>query len=469
MNSKYKLLASNTIIFAIGNILVKLISFFLMPLYTSVLTTEQYGVAELLNNTIEIVLPLATLCIVEALYRFSIDNDTDHCALLVNSLTIVIIGDIIVTVASLVWYFCFGYEYAIYFLILFITTTFYKLTCQFARGLGHVKRYAAYGVINSLLLVLSNVVLLVWFHGGIAAYLLSFSIGYGVSGLIAFFMSREYRYLKFGHFDIEKLKEMLNYSLPSIPNMLSWWVNSLSDRYIVMFFWGAGVAGLYTAASKLPAIINLATSIFQQAWQYSTAKEIDERDNKTFFSNIFRGYTYICVLVCAALIVINKLLCEILLQSDFYVAWKFVPLLLLAATFGCIGTYFGTFYNAVKNNKMLMISTLFGAIGNIVLNFALIPTMGGTGAAIATAVSYLVIMSIRMVDVRKFVDIEIDLKKFIIQLALLVISVALGCIDGCISVLVPATCFIGILLSDYEFVKLGARYLKNFISKKQQG
>ena len=50
MDSKYKVLASNTIIFAIGNILVKLISFFLMPLYTSVLTTEQYGVAELLNR-----------------------------------------------------------------------------------------------------------------------------------------------------------------------------------------------------------------------------------------------------------------------------------------------------------------------------------------------------------------------------------------------------------------------------------
>ena len=52
MNSKYRLLASNTMIFAIGNVLVKLISFVLMPLYTSVLTTTQYGVAELLNNTI---------------------------------------------------------------------------------------------------------------------------------------------------------------------------------------------------------------------------------------------------------------------------------------------------------------------------------------------------------------------------------------------------------------------------------
>ena len=163
MNSKYKALASNTVIFAIGNILVKLISFFLMPLYTSVLTTEQYGVAELLNNTIEIVLPLATLCIVEALYRFSIDENANHSELFVNSLFITIIGDVVVVLASLVWYLFFGYSYALHFGLLFVTTTFYKLTCQFARGLGHVKRYALYGVINSLILVLSNVILLVGF------------------------------------------------------------------------------------------------------------------------------------------------------------------------------------------------------------------------------------------------------------------------------------------------------------------
>ena len=298
MNSKYKILASNTAIFAIGNILVKLISFFLMPLYTSVLTTSQYGVAELLNNTIEIVLPLATLCIVEALYRFSLDKEVDHSALIVNSFYIVLFGDIVVGICSLVWFYVIGYEYALYFFLLFVTTSFYKVATQFARGLGHVKRYAFYGVLNSLLLVISNIILLVWLEGGIAAYLTSFSIGYGVSGLLAFIISKEYKYFCLRKFDKVLLKEMLRYSLPSIPNMLSWWVNSLSDRYIVLFFWGAGITGLYTAASKLPAMINLVTSIFQQAWQYSTATEINSKDNKSFFSNIFRGFTYVCVLVC---------------------------------------------------------------------------------------------------------------------------------------------------------------------------
>ncbi|WP_294753476.1 polysaccharide biosynthesis C-terminal domain-containing protein [uncultured Ruminococcus sp.] len=460
MNSKYKILASNTAIFAIGNILVKLIAFFLMPLYTSVLTTAQYGVAELLNNTIEIVLPLASLCIVEALYRFSIDEDANHSALLVNSLCIMLIGDIVVGIGSFVWFYVVGYDYALHFLLLFVATSFYKVTTQFARGLGHVKRYALYGVLNSLLLVFSNIILLVWFKGGIAAYLTSFSIGYGVSGLIAFIISKEFKHFGFRQFDRALLEEMLKYSIPSIPNMLSWWVNSLSDRYIVLFFWGSGITGLYTAASKLPAMINLVTSIFQQAWQYSTAIEINSKDNKSFFSNILRGYTYVCVLVCGGLLIVNKLLCMILLRADFYDAWKYVPLLLLAATFGCITTYFGTFYNALKSNKMLMISTLIGAVSNVVLNFILIPVLGGIGAAIATVVSYFVVMIIRIVNVRRLIEIDLNKTKFIFQLSLLTLSAIMACLSGAIPIIITVLSFAALVISDYRLLFTLGKYLQ---------
>lgn len=413
-----------------------------------------------MNNTIEIVLPLASLCIVEALYRFSIDKDANHSALLINSFCIMLLGDIVVGIGSLLWFFVIGYEYALYFLLLFVTTSFYKVTTQFARGLGQVKRYALYGVLNSLLLVFSNIILLVWLKGGVAAYLTSFSIGYGVSGLLAFIISKEYKHFHIQQFDKVLLKDMLRYSLPSIPNMLSWWVNSLSDRYIVLFFWGAGITGLYTAASKLPAMINLVTSIFQQAWQYSTSTEINSKDSKPFFSNILRGYTYVCVLVCGGLLIVNKLLCKILLQADFYEAWRFVPLLLLAATFGCIATYFGTFYNAIKNNKMLMISTLIGAIGNVALNFILIPMFGGFGAAIATVISYCVVMIIRMIHVSHLIDIDINRLKFVFQFGVLTVSTIMACLSGPAPMVITFCCFVALVISDYRVLLKIVKYIQ---------
>lgn len=452
MNSKYKVLASNTIIFAIGNILVKLISFFLMPLYTSILTIDEYGVAELLNNSIEIVLPIVTLCIIEALYRFSIDKKVDHSTIFINSLVVIVAGDIIVLIGSLICFFAFQYKDAVYFLLLFVTTTFYKLTTQFSRGLGHVKRYAFYGVLNSLLLLSSNIILLFIFKGGVNEYLLSFSIGYGVSGCIAMLLSNEYRYIKVEKFDKKKLKEMLNYSLPNIPNMLSWWVNSLSDRYIVLLYWGTQITGLYTAASKLPAMINLVSSIFQQAWQYSAVKEIESKDNSEFYTNIFRGYSYVCIIACSFLLTMNKLICRLLLKENFYDAWKYVPLLLLAATFGCIAIYFETFYNAVKKNKMVMMSTVSGAVVNLMLNFLLIPRFGAIGAAIATMFSYLIIMIIRMIDVNRFIEIYIDYIRFIIQFVLLSVSAVFSCFEGYISIFVPAIVLVIIFFSDLELL-----------------
>lgn len=462
--NKYSVLVSNTAVFAIGNMLVKLISFFLMPLYTSVLTAEQYGVSELLNSTIEIVLPIATLCMIEALYRFSIDNNTSHEVVFSSTLRIVMIGNGVVLFACVIWKKFFAYEYAYYFFVLYLTTSLYKLTIQFARGLGHVKRYAFYGVLNSIILVLSNVILLVVLKGGIKAYLNSFSIGYGVSAIVAFMFSKEYKYFSIKKYNKKITNEMLRYSLPNIPNMLSWWINSLSDRYIILFYWGTSMTGVYTAASKLPAMINLITSIFQQSWQYSTATEINNDNSHDFFEKVFRIYSFICIEACAIIVIMNKVICKILLQDSFYDAWKYVPLLMLAATFGCYSSFFGTFYNAIKKNFMLMISTIIGAILNIILNFILIPQYGGLGAAFATMVSYVIITLIRIVDIDKRLCLKINYTNLVIQLFFLIIIVTLASIgDSIVYCLIEVICAFMIIILNKNIL---TSFYKHFSSIK---
>lgn len=453
-SNKYKVLLSNTAVFAVGNILVKLIAFVLMPLYTSALTTEEYGVSELLNSTTEIIIPLATVCIIEALYRFSIDKNVDYKSLFANSFRIIVVGDVIILIGCIISKIFFAYEYAFYFCGLYICTTFYKMTTQFARGLGHVKRYAFYGVLNSLSLVICNVIFLVKLHGGIGAYLSSFTIAYGIAGGVAFLISKEYRYFSLKKGDVQQLKEMLKYSIPSIPNMISWWINSVSDRYILILFWDASIVGLYTAASKLPAMINLVSSIFQQAWQYSTAKEIESEEKSDFFSTVLRGYLYICVCSCGCLILLNKVICRILLKTEFYNAWKFVPLLLLAAMFGCISTYFGTFYQALKKNTMLMISTVTGAIINIILNFTLIPTYGGFGAAIATVMSYIIVTVVRVIDVRNKIHLNIQWWRVFLQIVMVIMMMIFETFIQIEYIyILEIICLFIIILSDLKLVK----------------
>lgn len=64
-------------IFTLGNIGSRMISFFLIPLYTNVLTTSQYGTVDLITTISTVAGPMLTLNIAESVMRFGLDKDAD--------------------------------------------------------------------------------------------------------------------------------------------------------------------------------------------------------------------------------------------------------------------------------------------------------------------------------------------------------------------------------------------------------
>ena len=425
-----RLLLGNTLVFALGGLAVKAVSLVLMPLYTTALTAGEYGTAELLNSAIEIVLPLLSLGVVEALYRFSIDDDVPKDELFAGSLVVlgggVVCTGVLCVLGSVLW----DMEHAAAFFVLFCSVCVFKATTQLARGLGHVRRFVAYGLINALAMVVSTYLLLVRAHLGVEGYLWSFTIGYLVGGLVAFLGSAEYRLLAPFRVDRVLLRRMLVYSLPLVPNLLSWWLVSVSGRYVVL--WGSGVvaAGLFTAASKMPALVNIVASVFQQAWQYSTAREINSPDRGTFFGVVMRGYSLATLTVAGLVIALNRPISRVMLQAEFAEGWRYVPLLMLVASFGVISIFFESFYQALKNSGVLMASTALGAVVNVVLGVALVPFMGPWGAGLAGAVAYMLVLVVRARDLRRRINLPIDRLRLTYQLALLISITACMSFDG---------------------------------------
>ena len=425
-----RLLLGNTLVFALGGLAVKAVSLVLMPLYTTALTAGEYGTAELLNSAIEIVLPLLSAGVVEALYRFSIDDDVPKDELFAGSL-VVLGGGIVCTGAlcalgSALW----DMEHAAAFFALFCSVCVFKATTQLARGLGHVRRFVVYGLINALAMVVATYVLLVHAHAGIEGYLWSYSIGYLVGGITAFLGSAEYRFLAPFWVDRELLRRMLVYSLPLVPNLLSWWLVSVSGRYVVLWGSGLAAAGLFTAASKMPSLINIVASVFQQAWQYSTAREINSPDRGAFFGSVLRGYSLATLTAAGLVIALNRPISRVMLQAEFAEGWRYVPLLMLAATFGVMTIFFGTFYQALMNSRMLMASTALGAVVNVILGVALVPFMGPWGAGLAGAVAYALVLVVRARDLRHRIDLPMDRPRLTYQLALLSIMAVGTSYDG---------------------------------------
>ena len=114
----------------------------------------------------------------------------------------------------------------------------------------------------------------------------------------------------------------------------------------------------------------------------------------------------------AVLITLSKFITSIYLGSEYYSSWQYEPILVIATIFSCLVNFYASVYMAKKKSVLSMLTAGVGAIINIVLNFVLIPSLGAYGAAIATAVSFVVVFLIRAKNTKQFVDIRIDSSSF---------------------------------------------------------
>lgn len=416
--NKYKSLFSDTLIFGVGNFTTKLIYFFLMPIYTLVLTTEEFGLADLLNNSLQLVMPILTLSITDAVFRFALDKDSNHKLLLCNGLRLLGYSYIVVLFLVVFIFIFYPVNYWWLFAILYVSESLKFLFAQFARGLGKVKEFAVNGIIGAVFLLVSTYLFLKIFRFGVNGYLMAFIIANIMSIIYLLWKVNIKSYIEFSLYDKTLMRNMIIYSLPLIPNMLSWWITNISSRYIIAGYCGLGIAGLFAGASKVPALINVVASVFQQAWQFASVKEYQESKESEFYSRVFYYYSFFVTMSSAIILATLPYLSRFILKGEFYEAWIYTPLLLFSATLGCYSIFFGTFYAVAKDNKRAMYTTIIGALVSISLCFLLIPVIGIMGALIANVASYAVIVGMRVCDSRRYVRIAINYSVVIVDVSL---------------------------------------------------
>lgn len=405
-NNKYNKLLSDSFIFAIGNFITKLLTFFLMPLYTTYLTTEQYGIADILNTTIELLLPIFTISITDAIFRFCLDKDSDKSIVLSSSIKIIFIGSIILILLCPILTIFFDIKIIILGLLLYITTALKNAFCQFTRGIGEVKKFAVSGIVTAATMITMNIILLTKFALGIEGYILAICIANLVACIYILLRTNIKEYIKIKYMKVNLANRLIKYSIYLIPNSIAWWFTNIFSRYILMGIDGASASGIYAASSKIPTVINILSNIFQQAWQASSTEEYNSSDRDDFYTKIFRVFSVFLVIAASIIILLIPYISRFILKNEFYTGWKITPILVLAAIFSAYSSYFGTFYIVTKKSKMILISTIIGAVINVIGCIVLIPLIGIIGAAIASTLGYLAITIIRIIDTKRYVHIQ---------------------------------------------------------------
>ena len=219
---------------------------------------------------------------------------------------------------------------------------------------------------------------------------------------------------------------MVKYSYPMVISAVAWWANNASDRYIVSFFIGVSAGGVYAVASKIPSIITTFQNVLMQAWSISAIKDFDKYDEDGFIGNIYTLMSCFLCMLCSLIILFNIPLSNIMFSGDFFVAWKYVPPLVLSVTIDGLSLFLGNLFFAVKDTKARACATIFGAIVNTILNLLLIKQIGVYGAAIATIVGYLVGFIYSRIKIKKYINMNTNMKLNDSVLLLLLAQVGLA-------------------------------------------
>ena len=422
-------LLSNTFIFTVGDALTKMLQLVLMPLYTGFMTVEDYSVAELVNNLSDLLYPVLCLCVFEAVFRFAMSCDADRGALLVDALLLLFVTMSFGIVVAAVSYLQLGYELSWACLALTFSVGLRTILAQFARGIGEVRRFAASGVLNTFLLLLFAVILLVGLDLGVAGYVGALLFGNAGSALYLIVSCKLWRYAS-SRPDGALLRRMLAYSFPLLPSTLAWWFMSISGRYVLLYSQGIVVAGLYTAACKLPSLVNFLSSIFQQAWQISAVQEIESDDGIDYFSRVFSAFLAFLCCGCSFLITFSLPLAAVLLQGEFFDGWRYVPTVMLATFIGSMSSYFETFYSAAMQTRRIFTSTVLGALINVILTLCLVDALGVWGVVLASIVAQTFTLIFRVIDSRRFAPLSYDsIPQLLSVLALVAQTVLVSTLD----------------------------------------
>ena len=455
--NRYRYLLKNIGLLTLSSFATKLLSFFLVPLYTNILTTTEYGTFDLFNATIGVLLPIFTLNIQEAVLRFSLDKKTSKKAIASISTKYLLIGNLLIIIGlginQLLEVSSIVADYTIFFWLMFSVQALAGVITCYVRGIDKVGDLSISSIITSVITICCNILFLIGFKWGLVGYFLANIIGPLFQCVYLVIRSGFFKIVSLNRYEVEE-KEMTNYSKPLIANSIAWWINNVSDRYVIVFFCGLAENGIYSVAGKIPSILNIFQTIFNQAWTLSAVKDFDPDDESGFFTNTYKAYNCMMTIVCSGIILTDKIFAKFLYAKDFYLAWRYVPWLTIAILFGALSGYLGGFFSAVKDSKIFARSTMIGAIVNLGLNILFTPLYGAMGAAVATAICYMVVWIIRYQQSKKYIRIKVNLKRDIITYILLIFQSILILMDGIKMHIWVGSLFVGICLLYMEDIKL---------------
>ena len=411
--SKTRNLAKTTAILSVGKLCLQAATFIVLALYTFYLSKHEYGVVDLLLTYVSLLLPIATLRLEAAVFRYITEKRQirdNHISYAMYALRITGCVLIIMAIIAAITSYIYNEPLFLVVWLLLAVQALQTVFMEYVRGIGATKRYAAASIIQAILLVVLSIIFVIIVglkvHGVLMAMLLS-SLGALVWSIMrtADFMRD---FTKKQNRVYMKKHEMLRFSLPLVPSTLSWWVINAADRTIIAVILGVGATGVFAVASKFAAILMVIFPIFGMALTESAILHIDKKDSGQFFSKTFDAAIRASVSLALLIVAGAAVFLPLVIGPEFMEARRYIPILVIATLFNNIVGLYSAIYIAKKMTRQIMTMSFVAAGISIVMTLVGIHIIGLYAAAISTLMAYLVMALWRHIEIKRLVDIKYD-------------------------------------------------------------
>lgn len=427
--SRESSLIKNSVVLAVGTFFPKFVAIITLPLLTGYLTQEEYGYYDLISTLVSLLLPVATLQIQSAAFRFLIDcrGNKEKSSSIVNNIFIVTIPiTLIVLVAVFIGFGGISAANRIAVCIYYFVDIIYLTLQQISRGLSYNKAYSIATCIVSILNLILLAVLILGLHSGLFGVLLSLIIPNEIACIFLMWWIRndvEIDLKKYA--SVKQIKAMLAYSWPMVPNNLSNWVLSASDRLVITAVLGVEANAVYAVAGKIPNLLATLQGTFTLAWQENASISANDADAAEYYSNMFATLSRFLCSALGCLIAATPIIFKVLISGDYSEAYYQMPILFIGILFSCLAAFLGGIYVAKKNITSVGVTTVCAAGINLLIDIIFIKKIGIYAGSISTLVAYFALMIFRMIDTKNRFGLSYKTKEFILLIAYVTIVSAI--------------------------------------------
>ncbi len=431
-----KLLGKQSLIYGLGHIITRLVTFLLLPLYTNNFTPEEYGIVALFYTFV----PLISIVVRYGMGAAFLKNyvpagEKDRVSIMTNIIfSLFISGVPFLTLfylfrenLSFVFFGVSSPSYIIMMGIIIFFDTIWSIPMLALRAENRPRLFILLSLLNVGITLICNLGFIIVFKMNIGSIFLSNLIA--SSTIFILVLPYIYRRFEFSNLSIVKWKTIFSFAFPFLPAGLFAMVMEVADRYILKLLTDLETVGIYNAGYKIGVLMLLVVNGFNMGWQpyfleksFDSQNEIYSRINSIVMAIL--GFIWLLLLFWADDLIQTSFFGITFFGIDFFEALHIIPWIGLSYLF--YGFYHlqtpGVF---LKNRpKYAAWTRFFGAISNIGLCFYLIPIYGAMGAAYATCLSF-GLMALLMYYINRYlISVKLELKNLAIIFLLLILSYA---------------------------------------------